>query len=677
MQDLLSPSLANFHFIRPMLLLALLVIPFAWLLLTHQFKNKNNWSQLIDTVLLNFLQNQEQDQRRVKRRAALPCLILALLIVAASGPTWVQKPSEVHQSPDSLVLILDLSISMLAQDTAPSRLVRAKQKLQDLLAYREQGFTALIAFSGDSHIVTPLTDDVRTISSNLSALEPLMMPVIGSRPDLAIDQAVELINSSGAAKGRIIMLTDGVAEHQMKRIAESLNGQDIALNILAAGTSEGGPIDIPGRGYLKEKGSVVIPKTNFSELATLAETNAGKMYAIALDDRDLLALKVDGSFSSSMSQDNSENQEGTEAKETVREYDQWEDMAYILALIALPLCLLAYRQGAFLVLCFLILTPEESQAFEWSELWQTRDQRAQELLQQERFSEAASTFKSKEHAAQSFYRGGEYDQAAASYAEKYQEEKDPKLLYNQANSLARAGKLEEALAAYDQVLEQDENDEDAAFNRNLVEQLLKQAQKQNGDSSGDQSQEQKGDQSDQNSEQQSGEQSEQQSGDQSEAQQNEGQQQESQQSDSSDQQDPSNSDSGSENKSQSSKNQSGEQNQDEQTPSSSSNDIEELKKEREQAQQSENDSESNADETNESELTAQQQQQLSELNEQSENLNDGSMAVQESLSSEDQQSYEQWMRRVPDNPSGLLQRKFEQQARERNRERTISGEPLW
>ena len=79
-------------------------------------------------------------------------------------------------------MVLDLSYSMNSEDLAPSRLARARQKMLDLLVQRKEGQTGLIAYAGDAHIVTPLTDDTPTIANLLPALAPDMMPVPGSDP---------------------------------------------------------------------------------------------------------------------------------------------------------------------------------------------------------------------------------------------------------------------------------------------------------------------------------------------------------------------------------------------------------------------------------------------------------------------------------------------------------------
>ena len=87
-----------------------------------------------------------------------------------AGPTWTRIEQPVERRDDALVIALDLSLSMHARDLQPSRLVRARLKLIDLLRERQEGHTALIGYAGDAHVVTPLTDDVATIENLLATL---------------------------------------------------------------------------------------------------------------------------------------------------------------------------------------------------------------------------------------------------------------------------------------------------------------------------------------------------------------------------------------------------------------------------------------------------------------------------------------------------------------------------
>ncbi len=109
-------------------------------------------------------------------------LALAIASIALAGPSWQRLPQPIDQKTDALVVVLDLSLSMYARDVAPSRLVRARHAVTDILRARTEGFTGLVAYAGDAHAVAPLTDDVRTIENLLAALAPDMMPVLGSNP---------------------------------------------------------------------------------------------------------------------------------------------------------------------------------------------------------------------------------------------------------------------------------------------------------------------------------------------------------------------------------------------------------------------------------------------------------------------------------------------------------------
>ena len=102
------------------------------------------------------------------------------LIVALAGPAWERAPQPTFRDETPMVLVLDLSASMYADDLSPDRISRVRFKLADLLKDRDAGragATALVVFAGEAFTVTPLTDDTDTILAMLPALEPDLMPV--------------------------------------------------------------------------------------------------------------------------------------------------------------------------------------------------------------------------------------------------------------------------------------------------------------------------------------------------------------------------------------------------------------------------------------------------------------------------------------------------------------------
>ena len=198
----------NFHFIRPLWLLAL---PLLWglgLWLARRSNADGNWNRLIDAELLNGLL---LDKPARSTWTPWPWLILAwtLATLAMAGPSWQQAPVTAYRGHDAWVFILDLSPSMAATDVAPNRYTRARFALEDLLSAAKDARVALIAFSDEPYIVTPLTEDVATVRSLLPPLAPDIMPTAGHNLTPALQQAAEMLKHSGSKDGRIIVLADG------------------------------------------------------------------------------------------------------------------------------------------------------------------------------------------------------------------------------------------------------------------------------------------------------------------------------------------------------------------------------------------------------------------------------------------------------------------------------------
>jgi len=151
------------------------------------------------------------------------------------------------------VILLDLSRSMDARDLKPSRLARARYKVEDLLARRGEGETALVVFAGAPFTVVPLTDDTKTIRSQLPALATDLMPVQGSNLAAAIDRGVALLKQAGSGRGRILVLADGVNGKGAEEAAARARRGGYPVSVIGVGTLEGAPIPTP-QGVLKDAG---------------------------------------------------------------------------------------------------------------------------------------------------------------------------------------------------------------------------------------------------------------------------------------------------------------------------------------------------------------------------------------------------------------------------------------
>jgi Ca-activated chloride channel homolog len=595
--------MADFHFVRPLwllLLIAALVLP----LVLRKFRSSDSgWSRIIPPQLLTPLIRSSGSQGAGSRSPTVPLVAaITLLAIALAGPSWRQAPTPLQQQDDSLVIVLDLSLSMLATDQQPDRLTVAKRKIRDILEAREGSLTALVVYAGDAHVVAPLTDDRQTIEGMLGALNPVIMPATGNRADLGVGSGLELLQQGAPGKGRLLLVADDVAERYQDDIRTLLADTPYTLSTLMVGTTEGGPIPLADRGFIRDQGEVVITRADPASMQELADAGGGRSQTLTINNADIRALEL-----------RSEDAEDWRESERELTVNRWQDDGYWLLWLVIPLALLGWRRGAVIVVLFTLLplTPRPVQAQSWEQLWLREDQRAPDMIRKDP-DQAARALEDPDLRGSALYRAGDYDRAAEAFANG--DARDA--LYNRANALARAGKLEEALKAYDRVLEQQPQHDDARFNRNLVEQLLNQQQQQN--QSGE-----KGDQSGDPSDQQ-------QDGDQQ----------------------------GSDNQSDG-QSQSG-QDQSEQPSGQQQNGSD--------GQQSKEDDASGQDEQQPPSAGSDDQQQDGQQTE--------AEAPAELETAPLSQGQEQWLRRIPDDPGGLLRRKFLQQYQQRNTP-TDEGDTPW
>lgn len=198
--------IADFHFIRPWWLLALVpAILLAWRLWRIN-PRLDSWAAVCDGHLLQYL---VQSKSSGKRQGALLCLFFSLLffIISLAGPSWTRLPVPSYQQIEPRVLILDMSEAMAANDLSPDRLTRAKFKLHDLLSRKDIGQVGLVVYTSEPFVVSPLTEDGKTIDALLSSLTMDAMPVNGEQLDTALKQGAALIRQAGFKQGQLLVMT--------------------------------------------------------------------------------------------------------------------------------------------------------------------------------------------------------------------------------------------------------------------------------------------------------------------------------------------------------------------------------------------------------------------------------------------------------------------------------------
>lgn len=521
--------MTDFHFIRPWWLLALALIAVIAYLLKHLRVSQSGWQQVIPKHLSATLLSAEHQKQ--SSSALLPCLIAFLAIIALAGPAWEKLPQPVYNVKKGAVVILDLSTSMYATDISPNRITRARFKVLDLLEKLSEGDVGLIAYAGDSFVISPLTEDVNNIKLLLPELAPEMMPVQGSNPLLALTMANDMLLNSGHIEGDIYWLTDEADQYDVEEITSFFTSIKHHINILGVGTRAGAPIKLPNGQLLKDNsGAIVVPHLTESELSSLAQRGRGSYQTLTNSTNDINLL-VENTVNKSLKNIKEQETNNTENKQ-ISESDKYQEAGPYLLLLLLPLLLPYFRRGglfALLPLCFWfshvpdsyaqssvnhldntgesILPENESTVKEnhyWSSLWQTQNQQAQKKYQNKEYDAAAKQFTDAMWQGSAHYKNGNFAEALSAFEQLDSAE----ALYNQGNSLAKLGQLEEALTAYNNALKKTSDLVGLNENKHAVEEAIQQ-QKQQQNQNQDNKQGDSEDNSEKNPDEQSSDNSEQ------------------------------------------------------------------------------------------------------------------------------------------------------------------------
>lgn len=641
-----------FQFLRPWWLLAAVPALLVAIALHRSRAHAADWSRVISPQLLPWLLDGDNAHPNTRK---LPLIALVLWLLAAfalSGPSWKDIPVPVQKNEQALVILLDLSPSMLAEDLKPSRLVRARLKLLDLLKTRDEGVSALIAYAGDAHTVTPLTDDTRTITALVPALTPNIMPISGNAPEAAVEKALELLANAGYQNGDIFMISDGLPESAAIAISRQLKASNATtLSVLGVGTAEGAPIPEQAGGFYKDRsGTIVIARYDDKELRQLANRHRGIYVGLDNGESDIKRLQ---SFFSA-------RRDNTQMRELERTFDIREDKGYWFALLLLPFAILAFRRNllALIILLPLLSSPPTASALEWSELWLRADQRGSKTLEQGDPAAAQQQFTHPDWQASAAYRNGDYETAARLFEKNSGADGH----YNRGNSLAQTGDYDEAIAAYDQALKLNPQLEDAAHNRKLLETLKRQQeQKQDQNASDSESSDSQDPDSQNPNSQNSGN-------------------RHSENSDKDSQNTAPQSGQHSQDKPEESAENSSEQNPNSESQADNGSDINNSNTNKpDNTDESKDTTGKEPAENNEANLSGTQSEQgnASET-EQNTSENGTATGLSDSRSEEQKQAHEQWLRSLPDDPGSLMRRKFLYEAQTRPPQTpTPTGDQRW
>ena len=454
-----------FQFLNPGWLL--LLGPAWWLvwIFSRHGRRQSSWIRLCDPALLDKMITRGQTWNSTRMLTWILGLVLTLSIIAAAGPSWRKQSYPILESTSARVVALDLSRSMLVKDVKPTRFANAIAAAREIISSEFDGETGLVVFAGRAFVVSPLSRDAGTLLAFLEALDPSTMPEDGTRIDLAINAARDLLTASFTGVGQILIITAGASNDrtttlQAARVAAS---QGHRVSVLAIGTAQGGPLaDTDGRLLRDNNGKVLLARTNFELLERITDTGNGTSVAFNGNSSSsgLLISRLDASALVE-SERNADSSQRPAANDGV-----W------IVWLALPFALLLFRKNLIWMILLGVLIPGEHElhAGELDSFWQHREKLAYEYYLRGDYQSSLALSRDPRLQGAAYYRNGQYQQALEYFAV----DDSAGALHNLGNTLAQQNRLSEAIIAYQQALDLDPALEAARYNKRLIELFLEQ-----------------------------------------------------------------------------------------------------------------------------------------------------------------------------------------------------------
>ena len=285
-------ALGNFHFAQMRWLWGLMALPLIVplvLLLGRRAAAGSLLERFADKHLLPHL---VRSRAGAARRLSWPLLLWSAAftcgVLAMAGPRWSFTDTQTFAVPDDLVIVLDLSRTMNAQDAKPSRIMRAKQEIQDLLDLSRGAQIGLVAYAAVPHMVTPLTDDIRTIRNLLPELDTSLVTLQGDALKPALDMAATMLRAEPGQDKSILVISDGEFEEtDIADLARAAGGATIYT--MGIGTAAGVSGTGPG-------GEPIVSRLRADRLAALAAAGHGLYVEADYTDQDTRAIlrRVEG-----------------------------------------------------------------------------------------------------------------------------------------------------------------------------------------------------------------------------------------------------------------------------------------------------------------------------------------------------------------------------------------------
>ena len=448
---------AHFHFLRPWWFLALIPLLITLRYLWAARNPMGKWRKTIAPHLLQVMLVRHGRASWFNPVSVSVCSVF-LLIVALAGPSWQQQPSLFSEDIAALVIALDASSSMQQEDIQPSRLERAKQKVQDLLALRPGGRVGLIVYAGTAHSVIPLSNDPDVVNNFLNAVVTDMMPRKGKFPEKALPIADQMLRDS-PVPGTILFIGDGISPQTYEDFKKYFSTQPHQLLVLGVGSET----QVSSEGNITNGTLIPLERVALEKLAGGA---GGYYQSLTLDKEDVKRLNRRINNYLVIVDDGSR---------------PWVDAGYYLLYPFALIMLLWFRKGWtlhwFIALIFVssfTLPPpvmaNDSLFSQWRffDLWLTPDQQGRYYLEKGDYKTAAERFENIAWRGIAYYRNENFKAAA----EMFSRIETTEGYFNLGNALAHSRNYVLAVKTYEKVLKLDPEHAGALKNRDKIQDII-------------------------------------------------------------------------------------------------------------------------------------------------------------------------------------------------------------
>ncbi|MCC6933064.1 MAG: VWA domain-containing protein [Deltaproteobacteria bacterium] len=453
-----------------------------------------------ESVIEEIYLNKAERSKRAYRRGVILVGILFLICVAALRPQWGFSWRESKKKGLDIVVAVDVSESMLAQDIPPNRLERTKREVYDLLDILRGDRIGLVAFAGYAFTEVPLTEDYTTFRLFLQMLNKDLIPVAGTNVGSAIEKALQTFTGSekmlSAKRDRaILLITDGEdLEGNWQEAGSKAKEMGVQIYVMGVGTPTGAPIPIE-KGYKKDKnGSVVVTKLNEALLKDLANKTGG-IYVSSIASAEDTSLIYKRGIRSNL--EGKEYDSGRLKK--WNEYFQLPLSVAVILLIWPAIQLFAFNiknissriwiKLVFILFLFTLTNIDQTFATdlerigkEGKDAYERGEFEHAKTVYEQALSEGGDDYRFNTGLGASYYRLGDFENALKYFAaatEKSKENNSRALsLYNLGNTKVQLNLLKEAIKDYEESLKLQPNDQNALDNLAYAKRLLEEQQKQ-------------------------------------------------------------------------------------------------------------------------------------------------------------------------------------------------------